>query len=73
MANQKKHQNGGFSSSIGFVIACVGSAGILCHNCSFILIFIISYNTFWGVECVVVFVLDFVRHVLACYALPLSS
>ena len=26
MANQKKHQNGGFSSSIGFVIACVGSA-----------------------------------------------
>ena len=26
MANQKKHQNGGFSSSIGYVIACVGSA-----------------------------------------------
>ena len=26
MANQKKHQNGGFSSSIGFVITCVGSA-----------------------------------------------
>ena len=26
MPNQKKHQNGGFSSSIGFVIACVGSA-----------------------------------------------
>ena len=26
MANQKKHQNGGFRSSIGFVIACVGSA-----------------------------------------------
>ena len=26
MANQKKHQNWGFSSSIGFVIACVGSA-----------------------------------------------
>ena len=26
MANQKKHQNGGFSSSIGFVLACVGSA-----------------------------------------------
>ena len=35
--------------------------------------FIISYNTFWGVECVVVFVLDFVRHVLACYAQSSSS
>lgn len=27
----------------------------------------ISYTTFLVVECVVVFVLDFVRHVLACY------